>query len=95
MLTYVAEKMNENWIDFLNILSNNSSTIKDMQNNGKSGRENIVDYFESIAFQVKWDHMKNTLLNIEESSIVDHIEKNFLYTRGKIVFYHKFNICNI
>ena len=84
MLTYVAEKMNEDWNAFLNILSNNPSSIKDMQNNGKSGRENIEDYFKSMAFQVNWNDLKKTLLKMDKFLFVDHIVKNFLYTQGKI-----------
>ena len=54
-----------------------------MKTNGKIGKENIVDFFESIAFQLKWDDLKRTLLAMEKVSVVDHIEKNFLYTQGK------------
>lgn len=83
MLIYVAEEMDKDWKQFLMILTNDHSLIEQMQRNGKSGRDNMMDFFESIAFQLKWNDLKTTLHNMEKQSIVNHIEKNFLYTRGK------------
>ena len=84
VLIYVAEGMDKDWQQFLMVLTNNHSLIQEMQSYGKSGRENVMDYFQSIAFQLKWSDLKATLHNMEKQSIVNHIEKNFLYTRGKI-----------
>ena len=82
VLNYVAGELNEDWFQLLEILTNKSSLIKEMQTNGKSGKDNVTDFFQSIAFQLKWDDLKRTLLAMEKGLIVDHIEKNFLYTRG-------------
>ena len=82
VLNFVAEELEEDWYHFLQILSNNSRIAKEMQTDGKSGKENMTDYFDSQAFQVKWNDLKRSLLQIEKGSIVDKIEKNFLYTKG-------------
>ena len=76
--------MDKDWQQFLMILTNDHSLIQEMQRDCKSGREKVMDYFQSIAFQLKWSDLKATLHNMEKQSIVNHIEKNFLFTRGTI-----------
>ena len=95
MLNYVAEEINQDWFHFLNILSNGSNIVKDMQVNGKSGTENINHFFESRSFQVKWNDLVQTLHAMEKGSMVKYIENNFLYTKGMISKELIFNdICN-
>ena len=83
---YVAGELNEDWCDFLQILIKKSGSNKEIQTDSESGTENINNYFKSNAFQVKWNDLKETLLNMEKGEIVDHIEKTFLYTGGKNIF---------
>ena len=84
VLIYVAKELDKDWQQFLKILTNDQNLIEEMLKNGKSGKDKLVDFFESIAFQLKWIDLKQTLYVMEKKSIVDHIEKNFLYTQGKI-----------
>ena len=84
MLIYVANELDKNWHQFLMILTNDQILIEEMKTNGKGGKDKLVDFFESIAFQLKWIDLKQTLYRMEKRLIVDHIEKNFLYTQGKL-----------
>ena len=79
MLIYIAEELDKDWHQFLMILTND----RDLKRNEKSGKANIMDYFESISFQLSWTNLKSTLHAMEKLSIVNFIEKNFPYTRGK------------
>ena len=79
MLIYIAEELDKDWHQFLMILTND----RDLKRNGKSGKANIMDYFESISFQLSWTNLKSTLHAMEKLSVVNYIEKNFPYTRGK------------
>ena len=83
MLIYVAEELNNDWQQFLMILTNDRNLIEEMKTNGKSGKENVMEFFRTIAFQLKWSDLKQNLYAMEKGSIVDHIEKNFLYTQGE------------
>ena len=85
MLSYVAGEINEDWFHFLIILSNGSNVVKAMQDNGKSGKDNVNAFYESISFQVKWKDLVSTLLSMEKISMVSYMEKNFLYTQGKLI----------
>ena len=82
VLNYVAEEVNQDWFHFLSILSNGSSPVKDMQENGRNGKDNVNHYFESRSFQVKWKDLERALRVTERDSMVNYIEKNFLYTKG-------------
>ena len=73
-------------IHFLNILNNKSGSNKEIPTDGESGREYINKFFESKAFQVKWSDLKETLYAMEKDDVVKYIEKNFLYTQGKLFF---------
>ena len=53
-----------------------------MQVNGKSGKDNVNDFFESTSFQIKWNDMERTLHAMEKETMINYIEKNFLYTQG-------------
>ena len=87
VLIYVAEQLDDNnWHQFLMILTNDKNLIEEMQRNGKSAKENVMDFFESITFQLKWTDLEETLHTMEKSSILDDIKNTFLYTRGKIIF---------
>ena len=66
------------------ILTNDQNLIEEMLANDKSGKDKLIDFFESIAFQLKWIDLKQTLYSMEKRLLVDYIEKNFLYTQGKI-----------
>ena len=78
VLIYIAEELDKDWHQFLMILTNN----RNLKINEKSGKENILNYFESIAFQLSWTDLRSTLHDMEKLSIVNYIEKNFPYTRG-------------
>ena len=84
MLIYVAKELDKDWHQFLMILTNDQSLIEEMLTNDKSGKDKLIDFFESIAFQLKWIDLKQTLYSMEKRLLVDYIEKNFLYTQGKI-----------
>ena len=86
MLNFVAQELDDEWYHFLKILSNKSNSIEEMRTNGKSGKENMMDFFDSLDFQVKWETLKRSLLQIEKGTIVDQIENNFLYTKGRWYF---------
>ena len=49
----------------------------------KSGQETITRDFESKAWLVKWNDLRTTLYLMERVDVIDHIEKSFLYTKGK------------
>ena len=83
MLIYVAEELDKDWHEFLKILTNDQNLIEELKTNGKHGAGKLLDFFESIAFQLKWTDLASTLHAMEKPSIVNYIEKNFLYTRGK------------
>ena len=85
VLSYVAGEINEDWFHFLIILSNGSNVVKAMQDNGKSGKDNVNAFYESISFQVKWKDLVSTLLSMEKILMVSYMEKNFLYTQGKLI----------
>ena len=85
MLSYVAGEINEDWFHFLIILSNGSNVVKAMQDNGENGKDNVNAFYESISFQVKWKDLVSTLLSMEKISMVSYMEKNFLYTQGKLI----------
>ena len=81
VLSYVAEEINKDWYHFLHILSYGfSSLVKEMQ--VKSGKENVYDFFESTSFQIKWSDMERTLHAMEKDTMINYIERNFLYTQG-------------
>ena len=84
MLIYVAKELDKDWHQFLMILTNDQNLIEEMLTNDKSGKDKLIDFFESIAFQLKWIDLKQTLYSMEKRLLVDYIEKNFLYTQGKI-----------
>ena len=82
VLSYVAEEIKQDWFHFLNILSNGSSLVKDMQRNERNGKDNVNHFFESKSFQVKWKDLVRALHVTERDSMINYIEKNFLYTKG-------------
>ena len=84
MLIYVAKELDKDWHQFLMILTNDQSLIEEMLTNDKSGKDKLIDFFKTIAFQLKWIDLKQTLYSMEKRLLVDYIEKNFLYTQGKI-----------
>ena len=87
MLIFVAEELdNEDWHQFLMILTDDRDLIEEKLKDNKNGKESLMDFFKSIAFQLKWTDLKETLYAMEKGSIVDYIQKNFLYTRGKRSF---------
>ena len=94
VLIYVAKELDNDWYQFLMILTDDRNLIEEMNSNNKSGKENLMDFFESIAFQLKWVDLKHTLHSMEKKTLVDHIEKNFLYTQGKINKKIKTDFCN-
>ena len=84
-MKYIAEELKDEWNHFLEILNKKSGSNKKIPTEGESGRENINKFFESKAFQVKWGDLKETLYAMEKDDGVKYIEKNFLFTQGKLV----------
>ena len=58
MLIYVTKELDNDWHQFLMILTNDQILIEEMKTNGKGGKDKLVDFFESIAFQLKWIDLK-------------------------------------
>ena len=52
MLIYVTKELDNDWHQFLMILTNDQILIEEMKTNRKGGKDKLVDFFESIAFQV-------------------------------------------
>ena len=77
--------MKDEWNDFLEILNTKSGSNKAIPNEGENGKENIDSFFKSKGWLVKWNVLEETLFDMGKRDIVEHIKKEFLYTRGKNV----------
>ena len=73
--------MGYEWKNFLDILNRKSGWQIEVPN-GKCGKDNIIEFFKSKAFQVRWFDLESTLLAMEYETTVNYIQKNFLYTQG-------------
>ena len=83
-MNYVAENIGENWPQLLTLLKKrygeSNVTLQDINIKGPS--DQVMEYFESSAFQIKWCDLKNALEALNLTEMVNHIEKNTLITQG-------------
>ncbi|XP_066928027.1 uncharacterized protein [Clytia hemisphaerica] len=84
VLTYVTENIGENWFQLLTLLSKRHGLpiVNLHDTNIKSPSQQLMDHFKSLAFQIKWQDLKNALEALDLGKMVDHIEQNTLITQG-------------
>ena len=50
-----------------------------------------MDYFKTLAFQIKWQELKDALEALEMGEMVRHIEQHTLITQGNYDFLNEFD----
>uniref|UniRef100_A0A7M5V3D0 NACHT domain-containing protein n=1 Tax=Clytia hemisphaerica TaxID=252671 RepID=A0A7M5V3D0_9CNID len=84
VLTYVTENIGENWFQLLTLLPKRHGLpfVTPQDTNDNSPSQQLMDYFKSLAFQIKWQDLKNALEALDLGKMVDYIEQNTLITQG-------------
>ena len=89
---YVAENIGENWLQLLTLLNKRDEISNVIPQDIKGPTDQVIDYFKSLTFQIKWQDLKNALEALGLEEMVDHIEQNTLITQGKFDFLHFMSI---
>ena len=74
--------MDDDWYDFMKIITNNSIPDK-VTSVGNSGQVILNNFFKSKSHRLKWKDIKKTLRDMDKLQMVKDIEEKFLYTLGK------------
>ena len=81
VLIFIADQLKVDWNLFLKILSKYGSS-EELPTESESGKETIINYFETNAWIVKWEDLEQTFFAMERADIIEQIKKQFLYTKG-------------
>ena len=84
---YVADTITNEKKGFhlIDILSHDDNKFTEqMKVEGRDEKESLIEFFRSKQFQLKWIELKEGLLSLNMTSVVDHIETKFLYSQGNV-----------
>ena len=85
MIQYVARNIKEDWARFLKLMTTGPYEVPDME--GQSPKQTVLDYFDSIAYQIRWGDLKRYLLALERNEMVEYIETRTFITQGMYLLY--------